>query len=116
MAGSKLNFRVSMPCSSFSDAFCTAFSDLLDVRGLKSLIFKNILLSIDTGDEDEIKKRLAAILTGSFEIVFTESDEEDKAHEPKKQIKKQGTVFDSFKEELNQFSNQFAKSLSAEDK
>lgn len=118
MASDKFNFRVHISCKKFSEDFCSAFEDILTIKGLKALFFKNILLSIDNGDQDEIKKRFASVLMGKFKIVFEDDDSEGITveHNEHKKAKQLGTMFDAFKDELSQISNQFAKSISAEDK
>ena len=113
MAGSKVSFRIYLTCDAFSDGFCSAFRDFLGVKGLKSLFFKNVLLAIDTGNEEEVKERLASILMGKFKVVFDGGENESK---PRQYKSKKETTFDAFKDELSQISSQFAKSLSAEDK
>lgn len=115
-----IHLRTSINCEFLPDNFCSAFSEFISMRGLKSLFFNSIMKEIARGTEDEIevRRRLAEVLMGNFTIVFP--DEQKKHdHENAKlsqnsqasSLPKQKTKFDEFRDELKEFSDQFAQAV-----
>ena len=108
MSGSK-KLHMSIKCEALPDGFCTAFSEILSEKGLKSLFIKNVLEQIAGETEEDTKRRIIMVIMRKFKIVM---DDEGNRHNNKEHAKNQSgekTVLDMIGEELDSISEEFSK-------